>query len=665
MKKLFYIFRSVSIVILLLAAATFARAEQVDLYLKWFHKAQFAGVYMAELNGYFKDEGLDVKIVAYDPQHPPLQALRDGIAEYSLQDPDIFSEIDAGLEFVSIAAYGQRSPWTLAVDDTIKSLKDLAGKTVLIPLGQADKILNGFIRAEGLKDVAIQPFQTPAEFQYLINTMNIHAVLGYRSNEGYFFQKIHPNTTFFDPTIVGYKRIGLDSQSVHLYSDILVATRKEATHNPERAAAMIRAVNRGWEFVIKNPKSSLDKILDNYFIKQSGFDREQSEFELNLMIEAVALPSVPVGSQSLLRWEMILDYFRSIGIMSSNTIELSHYIWDGSLLESKIKNNTQNVKESVTVVVIVSLLILVSLLLVYRAVLVQFIARTILIKDIRRGIKENEFIFHFQPIVRPSGEMVSAEALVRWNHPKKGVKYPDYFIEVIESNRQLVQDFDLYVIENVIKTLSTMPHQVIEGLTFSINVSIHFFSIPQFDIKISELSKRYGIPLHHLDIELTERLSVSNFEDLAVSVNRLKHIGLTVTLDDYGTGYTSLNMLNIVPFDKLKIDKSLIDLIENSERARGTLKSIYMLAGVHNMSIVCEGVETQDQVMVILNEIGGYSLHLQGYYFSKPQPWDVLQYREFPVGDNPVRRVSKEVIDPIELRRQKLNTLERMVAENP
>jgi|GEM_PF-908617 EAL domain-containing protein (putative c-di-GMP-specific phosphodiesterase class I)/ABC-type nitrate/sulfonate/bicarbonate transport system substrate-binding protein len=648
----------------ILLAPAMVVAEPVDLYLKWYHKAQFAGIYMAEVNGYFVDEGLEVNIVSYDPQFPPLLALKEGIAEYSLQDPEIFSQISEGLDFVTIATYGQQSPWTLAVDHSIKSIKDLSGKTILVPFGHADKILAGIIKAENLLDVAVQPYQTPAEFKYLISTKSIQAILGYRSNEAYFFQKIHPDARFFDPTIVGYNRVGDEAQPVRLYSDMLVATRDEATNNPERAAAMIRAVNRGWEYVIKNPAKSLDTILKHYFIESSGFDREQSAFELEFMIKTVALPSVPIGSQSTVRWEMILDYYRTIGIVSDEPIDLSHYIWDGRLLESKIKTTTRNVKETAIGVAVFFLTIMALLLFIYRKNLASWIANKVLLRDIRRGIKAQEFIFHFQPIVRPSGEIVSAEALVRWAHPSKGLTFPDYFIDAIEQDLQLVQKFDLYVIENVLKSLSEMPHEVIKDLTFSINVSIHFFSIPQFDAKIIELGNVYGISLKQLDIELTERLSVSHFEDLASSVKRLKNIGLSVTLDDYGTGYTSLNMLNIVPFDKLKIDKSLIDLIEHSERARGTLKSIHMLAGVHNMSIVCEGLESSDQVMVVLNEIGGYSLNMQGYYYSKPLPWDILQYGIFPLGDQPVRRVGKDIIDPDKIRLEKLHNLEKMVANN-
>ena len=165
----------------ILLAPAMVVAEPVDLYLKWYHKAQFAGIYMAEVNGYFVDEGLEVNIVSYDPQFPPLLALKEGIAEYSLQDPEIFSQISEGLDFVTIATYGQQSPWTLAVDHSIKSIKDLSGKTILVPFGHADKILAGIIKAENLLDVAVQPYQTPAEFKYLISTKSIQAILGYRS----------------------------------------------------------------------------------------------------------------------------------------------------------------------------------------------------------------------------------------------------------------------------------------------------------------------------------------------------------------------------------------------------------------------------------------------------------------------------------------------------
>lgn len=639
-------------------------SEPVNLYLKWYHKAQFAGIYMAEQNGYFLDEGLNVKVVGYNPDMPPVAALEAGIAEYSVQDPEIFSRVDSGLDFVSIATYGQQSPWILATDSTIPTLQDLSGNTVLLSFGHATDLMIGLIDSNGLTDIAIQPYQTPAEFHYLLKSNAIHAVMGYRTNEAYFFEQQHPDVNFFDPTIVGYETVGNTEQPVRLYSDMLVATRIEALEHPARAAAMIRAVNKGWEYVIKNPVKSLEVILDAYPIESAGFSRQQTQFELDYMIKAVALPSVPIGSQSVARWEKIINYYQKIGLMSNDNIDVSQYIWDGSLLESMILEKSKTIKDVLYTTLLVTLIVAAILLYYSHTFIQRFLHQWALTKDIKRGMADREFFFHFQPVVHPSGQLVGAEALVRWNHPKRGLLYPDAFIETIESDLQLVQIFDMYVIENVMKTLSEMPLVVREGLFFSINVSVHFFSIPNFDARIIALGKHYSIPLQQLDIELTERLSTADFIDLATAVKRLKDIGLSVTLDDYGTGYTSLNLLNLVPFDKLKIDKSLIDRIEHSERARGTLKSIYMLAGVHDMDIVCEGVETSEQVMVILNEIGGYSVTMQGYYYCKPQVWHVLQYGEYPLANPPVRRVGINIINPAETAITKLEIFQQAVEKS-
>ena len=236
--------------------------------------------------------------------------------------------------------------------------------------------------------------------------------------------------------------------------------------------------------------------------------------------------------------------------------------------------------------------------------------RLTLIKEIKQAIEKNEFQMYFQPIVQ-NDLCHGVEALIRWNHPKKGLVFPNYFISVVEDS-DLMIDLEMWILENIFSEIS-------RGFKTDIFISINLSpkGLLEKDIVeiIATLVDKYSIDSSLIQLEITETALISNIEETLHKLNKLKEMGFSIALDDFGTGFSSLNYLLRLPIDRLKISKSFIDLISENEKEEKLLKHLIGLSKDLGFQIIAEGVETSEQLS-ILNKL--QCNYIQGYYYAKP-----------------------------------------------
>ena len=236
--------------------------------------------------------------------------------------------------------------------------------------------------------------------------------------------------------------------------------------------------------------------------------------------------------------------------------------------------------------------------------------------ETRRAIDNGEFVVFYQPVygIKAKG-FVSAEALVRWNHPTKGMISPGKFIPVFERNG-FIAELDIYVLEQVCKYHKKRREIGLKPFPISVNISRMSLYNPQlFDI-ISGLTEEYGVESKYFRIEITETAYNDNPAQLLETVNKLREKCFPVLMDDFGSGYSSLNTLKDIPIDLLKLDMKFMQGFESSERVKTIVASIARMSRWLNVPMLAEGVETKEQYL-FLKSIG--CSYIQGYYFSKPE----------------------------------------------
>ncbi len=238
-----------------------------------------------------------------------------------------------------------------------------------------------------------------------------------------------------------------------------------------------------------------------------------------------------------------------------------------------------------------------------------------LVSDMEIALKEKQFLVLLQPIVDTfSARTISAEALIRWKHPVKGMISPGFFIPLFEKNG-FISKLDLFVCEEVCRF---QKHRIEEGkdtVPISVNISRVNFYKPEFFKEILKITGKYGIDNSLIKIEITEGAYEEKPKEMIEAIKEFKKNSFKVLMDDFGSGYSSLNTLKDFNVDILKIDMKFVNDIETSERASNILFSIFQMAQALNMGTIAEGVETQAQ-FELLAGMGCDSI--QGYLFSKP-----------------------------------------------
>ena len=244
--------------------------------------------------------------------------------------------------------------------------------------------------------------------------------------------------------------------------------------------------------------------------------------------------------------------------------------------------------------------------------------------DLRTDLQVRRLQLHFQPQVDSTGRTVSAEVLLRWQHPVRGYVSPDEFIPIAEATG-LILPLGEWVLESACRQLAAWaddPHMA--HLSLSVNASVRQFHDPGFVACVLDILARTGADPARLVIEVTESLFAENMDEVIDRMARLRETGVRFSLDDFGTGYSSLSYLQRMPLDEIKIDRSFIFDITRSEHAATIARMIISLADNLHITVVAEGVETEPQ-RTYLHDHG--CRHYQGYLFSEALPLDAFEAR--------------------------------------
>jgi len=231
--------------------------------------------------------------------------------------------------------------------------------------------------------------------------------------------------------------------------------------------------------------------------------------------------------------------------------------------------------------------------------------------DLRKALKNDEFVLHFQPRYRlESLEIVSVEALVRWNHPVEGLLGPDTFIPLAEQT-DLIVPLGRWVLREACETACSWP----QHLLVSVNLSPAQFSRSDVVNDVYTILVETGFPAQRLELEITENVMLNDIEGALGTMTALKELGVRLNMDDFGTGYSSLGYLRTYPFDSIKIDKRFIAGLSNDSNDRAVVQAIINLGKAMGLTVTAEGVETEQQLKALSKE----KCHeVQGYYLSKP-----------------------------------------------
>ncbi|MBR2698100.1 MAG: EAL domain-containing protein [Clostridia bacterium] len=242
-----------------------------------------------------------------------------------------------------------------------------------------------------------------------------------------------------------------------------------------------------------------------------------------------------------------------------------------------------------------------------------------LLNDLRRAVEDRELKVFYQPkydIQCDPPRLSSAEALIRWNHPELGLVSPEAFIPLFESNGQ-IGVVDNYVWNEAARQIAEWR----EKLGVTVPVSVNLSRVDVFDPTLEDtfrgLIERHGLDFNCLKQEVTESAYTDNAEQMIELINRLRALGFEVEMDDFGSGYSSLNMLSYMPIDVLKMDMKFVRNIEHSEKDYRLVQVVLDIARYLKVPVVAEGVETEKQ-LEMLREAGCQLV--QGYYFSRPVP---------------------------------------------
>lgn len=245
-------------------------------------------------------------------------------------------------------------------------------------------------------------------------------------------------------------------------------------------------------------------------------------------------------------------------------------------------------------------------------------ARTALESDLQQALQQHQLQLYYQTQVDSERHILGAEALLRWQHPVKGLILPEQFIPLAEETG-LIIPIGLWVLETATQQIKDWENKGILDPSFqlSVNVSASQFRHSHFVEQISEILARLGVEPRRLKLELTESVFVQNSADTAEKMHKLKTLGLAFSIDDFGTGYSSLSYLKQLPLDQLKIDRSFINDLGRNDNSTTLIQTIIGMSRNLGLQVIAEGVESEAQVKHLI-EFGCPAF--QGYLFCRPLP---------------------------------------------
>ena len=236
-----------------------------------------------------------------------------------------------------------------------------------------------------------------------------------------------------------------------------------------------------------------------------------------------------------------------------------------------------------------------------------------LVDEMRQGIASSEFELHYQVQVHLPDEKASGyEALVRWRHPTRGLVSPTEFIPIAEQTGLIVK-LGEWILRTACEDACHWPDQ----LPVAVNVSAVQLEDPHFVSKVRNILRTTGLDPSRLELEVTESCFMGDKPAAHHALDQVKDLGVSISMDDFGTGYSSLALLNSFPFNKIKLDKSLIDQVHSNPKAKSIVKAVISLGDALAVPILAEGVEMVEQLDYLRAK--GCTL-VQGYYYGKPEP---------------------------------------------
>ncbi len=237
--------------------------------------------------------------------------------------------------------------------------------------------------------------------------------------------------------------------------------------------------------------------------------------------------------------------------------------------------------------------------------------------DLRQALARQQFLLYYQAQVNSRGKETGAEALLRWEHPKRGMVSPMQFIPLTEETG-LIVPIGLWVLEAACAQLKTWQHDALtRDLTVAVNVSAKQFHQADFVTQVQRMLLESGAKPSHLKLELTESTVLENIQDTIAKMRELKMLGVSFSMDDFGTGYSSLQYLKRLPLDQIKIDRSFVLDITSDPNDAAIVQTIIAMTQALGLNVIAEGVETEAQ-RDFLDKHGCHAF--QGYLFSKPVP---------------------------------------------
>jgi diguanylate cyclase (GGDEF)-like protein/PAS domain S-box-containing protein len=245
----------------------------------------------------------------------------------------------------------------------------------------------------------------------------------------------------------------------------------------------------------------------------------------------------------------------------------------------------------------------------------KMLTRLTLENDLREGLNRNEIVVYYQPFINlNTSEIVGVEALARWQHPVLGLLQPIEFIDLAEETGLICQ-LGEQVLRMACEQNKKWQIAGYKPIRVTVNVSSKQLKLTKFDEILEKILKETGLDAQYLELEITESAIIDNTDALMTIVQKIKKMGISLSMDDFGTGYSSLNYLRQFPFDKLKIDKSFILNAESNPDNATLVKTIIAMAKSLKLNIIAEGMETEEQRAFLQKN---NCLEAQGFLFSKP-----------------------------------------------
>lgn len=255
---------------------------------------------------------------------------------------------------------------------------------------------------------------------------------------------------------------------------------------------------------------------------------------------------------------------------------------------------------------------------VYNPDMHTYLKETVLSEmNLRKGLDMNEFKLFYQPQVNcRTGEVIGFEALIRWQHPERGLIFPGEFINLAESTG-LIMPIGEWVIQEAVQQLKKWAERGMSKMTVSVNLSPRHFLHHNFPFYLDKCIREAGIKPEKLILEITENVALEDQTAVTSRISLLKEMGFSISIDDFGKGYSAFIYLQHFPIQQIKIDRQFISELETDSKSTGIVQTIIHLAELLGLQTIGEGVETKEQ-WDILKSLG--CSELQGYYFSRPVP---------------------------------------------